>query len=206
MIAIIDYGAGNLRSVANAVASLGYEAVVTGNPDEVVKADAVILPGVGAAADTVSSLKRHGLDSALREIIQKDTPLFAVCVGLQVLFEETEEGGGCPCLGLLPGRVKLLPSDGLKVPHMGWNNVRQLKPHPLFEGIGDDRYFYFVHSYYAEPADASVVIGQTSYGLDFASMVESGSVVATQFHPEKSGPAGLKMYDNFLKTALRGSK
>ncbi|MGI2335677.1 MAG: imidazole glycerol phosphate synthase subunit HisH [Dehalogenimonas sp.] len=206
MIAIIDYGAGNLRSVANAVACLGYRAVVSGNPNDILKADAVILPGVGAAADTVSSLKRHGLDNALREIVARGTPLFAVCVGLQVLFEDTTEGSGCPCLGLIEGRVKLLPSDGLKVPHMGWNNVRQLKTHPLFEGVSDDSYFYFVHSYYAEPADPTVVIGQTSYGLDFASMVESGSIIATQFHPEKSGPAGLKIYDNFLKTALRGSR
>lgn len=206
MITIIDYGAGNLRSVANAVASLGYQAVVSGNPDDVLKADAVILPGVGAAADTVSSLQRHGLDGALREIVARETPLFAVCVGLQVLFEDTEEGGGCACLGLLKGQVKLLPADGLKVPHMGWNNVRQLRAHPVFEGIGDDSFFYFVHSYYVEPADPAVVIGRTTYGLDFASMVESGSVIATQFHPEKSGPAGLKMYDNFLKTALRGNR
>jgi glutamine amidotransferase len=205
MITIIDYGAGNLRSVANAIASLGYEARVTSRPEEVVDAGAVILPGVGAAADTVSSLRRHGLDTALREVIKAGTPLFAVCVGLQVLFDETEEGGGCPCLGLLPGRVKLLPGDGLKVPHMGWNTVRRVGDHPLFEGIEDDSYFYFVHSYYAEPADPEVVVGRTEYGVDFASMVAVGNLVATQFHPEKSGPAGLRMYDNFIKTALRGT-
>ncbi|ADJ26292.1 imidazole glycerol phosphate synthase, glutamine amidotransferase subunit [Dehalogenimonas lykanthroporepellens BL-DC-9] len=205
MITIIDYGAGNLRSVANAIASLGYEARVTSRPEEVVDACAVILPGVGAAADTVSSLRRHGLDTALREVVKAGTPLFAVCVGLQVLFDETEEGGGCPCLGLLPGRVKLLPGDGLKVPHMGWNTVRRVGDYPLFEGIEDDSYFYFVHSYYAEPADPEVVVGRTEYGVDFASMVAVGNLVATQFHPEKSGPAGLRMYDNFIKTALRGT-
>jgi glutamine amidotransferase len=178
---------------------------VTSRPEEVVDAGAVILPGVGAAADTVSSLRRHGLDTALREVIKAGTPLFAVCVGLQVLFDETEEGGGCPCLGLLPGRVKLLPGDGLKVPHMGWNTVRRVGDHPLFEGIEDDSYFYFVHSYYAEPADPEVVVGRTEYGVDFASMVAVGNLVATQFHPEKSGPAGLRMYDNFIKTALRGT-
>ena len=204
MIAIVDYGAGNLRSVANAVASLGYPAQVTSRPEEVIRAGAVILPGVGAAADTVGSLKRHGLDAALREVIAAGTPLFAVCVGLQVLFDETEEGGGCPCLGLLPGRVKLLPGEGLKVPHMGWNNVRRVGEHPLFDGIPDDSFFYFVHSYYAEPADPGVVVGRTEYGIDFASMVAVGNLVATQFHPEKSGPSGLKMYDNFIKTALRG--
>ncbi|MEN8614972.1 imidazole glycerol phosphate synthase subunit HisH [Dehalogenimonas sp. THU2] len=204
MIAIIDYGAGNLRSVANAVALLGYEAAVTSDPADVLAAKAVILPGVGAAADTVSSLASRGLDKALREIIARDTPLFAVCVGLQVLYEETEEGGGCQCLGLLPGKVKKLP-PGLKVPHMGWNNVRQTRNHPLFEGIPDDSYFYFVHSYYAEPAGRSAVIGETDYGLTITSAIASGNMVATQFHPEKSGEAGLKMYDNFLKTALRGS-
>ena len=204
MIAIIDYGAGNLRSVSNAVASLGYKAYITSDPEEVVKAKAVILPGVGAAADTVNSLKSHGLDKALRQLIADRTPLFAVCVGLQVLFEESEEGGGCQCLGLLPGRVRRLPG-GMKVPHMGWNNVKQVQSHPLFDGISDDSYFYFVHSYYVESAERSTVIGETYYGLEFASAVALDNVVATQFHPEKSGPTGLKMYDNFLKTALRGS-
>jgi len=204
MIAIIDYGAGNLRSVANAVALLGYDGKVTSSPDDVLSAQAVILPGVGAAADTVSSLKSHGLDQALKEVIARDTPFFAVCVGLQVLFEETEEGGGCQCLGLLPGKVQRLPAS-IKVPHIGWNNVSQKLPHPLFEGIADNSFFYFVHSYYAEPADSSSVIGVTNYGKAFASAVARGNMVATQFHPEKSGAAGLKMYDNFLKKAVRGN-
>ncbi|MEL7561721.1 imidazole glycerol phosphate synthase subunit HisH [Dehalogenimonas sp. 4OHTPN] len=204
MIAIIDYGAGNLRSVANAVALLGYDGRVTSSPRDVMSAEGVILPGVGAAADTVVSLKSHGLDQAIKEIIIKGTPFLAVCVGLQVLFEETEEGGGCQCLGLLPGKVKKLPSR-VKVPHIGWNNVRQAKPHYLFDGITDGAFFYFVHSYYAEPVSDTNVIGATDYGLTFASAVAFGNTMATQFHPEKSGAAGLKMYDNFLKRAIRGN-
>ena len=167
-------------------------------------ADAVFLPGVGAAADTVSSLKSRGLDQALKEVLARDMPFFAVCVGLQVLFEETEEGGGCQCLGLLPGKVRKLPA-GLKVPHIGWNNVKQYQNHSLFDGIDDDAYFYFVHSFYVEPTDGSTTIGTTDYGLNFASAVARGKLVATQFHPEKSGAAGLRMYDNFLKRAIRGS-
>lgn len=202
MISIIDYGAGNLRSVFNAVSLLGYQAAITSDPDEVVEADAVILPGVGAAADTVKSLKSRGLDKAILELNQRKTPLFAVCVGLQVLFEDTEEGGGCPCLGLLPGRVRRLP-PGLKVPHMGWNQVKQKQSSSLFEGIGDNGYFYFVHSYYVEPLDQNNVVAVTDYGLSFASMITSDNITATQFHPEKSGPTGLRMYDNFLKTIGR---
>jgi imidazole glycerol-phosphate synthase subunit HisH len=204
MIAIIDYGAGNLRSVANAISLLGYDARTTSSPDDVLSAKAVFLPGVGAAADTVNSLKSHGLDKALKEIIARDTPFFAVCVGLQVLFEETEEGGGCQCLGLLPGKVRKLPS-GVKVPHIGWNNGKKANPHPLFEGIEDNSFFYFVHSYYVEPTDKSEIIGSTDYGMTFASAIARGNMVATQFHPEKSGSAGLKMYGNFLKSAIRGN-
>jgi glutamine amidotransferase len=204
MIAIIDYGAGNLRSVANAVALLGYDGRVTSSPDEVLSAQAVFLPGVGAAADTVSSLKSHGLDKALKEVIARGIPFFAVCVGLQVLFEETEEGGGCQCLGLLPGKVRKLPS-GVKVPHIGWNNVKQAPGHYLFDGIAEDSFFYFVHSYYVLPADPAAVIATTEYGRTFASAVAVGNTVATQFHPEKSGEGGLKMYDNFLKRAIRGN-
>ena len=204
MIAIIDYGAGNLRSVANAIALLGYDARITGSPSEVLRAEAVFLPGVGAAADTVSSLKAHGLDKALKEIIARDTPFFAVCVGLQVLFEETEEGGGCQCLGLLPGKVRKLPA-GIKVPHIGWNNVKKANAHPLFDGIDDNSYFYFVHSYYVEPSRESETISTTDYGKAFASAIARGNMVATQFHPEKSGATGLKMYGNFLKSAIRGN-
>ncbi|MCX5998253.1 MAG: imidazole glycerol phosphate synthase subunit HisH [Chloroflexi bacterium] len=145
MIAIIDYGAGNLRSVANAVAKLGYEAKVTGNPDHVLWADAVILPGVGAAGYVMQRMETSGMSRAVRQLVADGRPLFAVCVGMQVLFEATEEGGRHECLGIIPGTVKRLPS-GLKVPHIGWNQVKQSMRHPVFDGIPDESNFYFVHS------------------------------------------------------------
>jgi len=201
MIAIIDYGAGNLRSVANAVKKLGYHPRVTSTPDEVLDAAAVILPGVGAAADTMNSLEKLGMTDALRQLIQRKRPLFAVCVGLQILLSGTEEGGWHECLGIIPGKVRRLP-QGPKIPHIGWNQVKQRLTHPVFEGIPDEANFYFVHSFYAEPEDKSVVAGTTNYGVSICSMVIKASLIATQFHPEKSGEYGLKMYANFLKTAL----
>lgn len=203
MIAIVDYGGGNVRSVVNAVASLGYEARVTRNPEEVVTARAVIFPGVGAAGDTVRSLRNLGLDSALREVVSRDQPLLAICVGLQVLFTATEEGGWSECLDIIPGPVRRLP-EGFKVPHMGWNQVRQEHGHAIFGGIPDDSNFYFVHSYYVDPEDRTPVAGTTEYGVIFCSLLVRGRLVATQFHPEKSGRCGLKMYDNFLRLALIG--
>jgi len=201
MIAIIDYGAGNLRSVANAVKKLGYHPRVTSTPDEVLDAVAVILPGVGAAADTMNSLEKLGMTDAIRKLIQRRRPLFAVCVGLQILLSGTEEGGWHECLGIIPGKVRRLP-QGPKIPHIGWNQVKQRLTHPVFEGIPDEANFYFVHSFYAEPEDKSVVAGTTNYGVSICSMVIKASLIATQFHPEKSGEYGLKMYANFLKTAL----
>jgi glutamine amidotransferase len=201
VIAIIDYGAGNLRSVANAIKKSGYHPRVTGDPGEVLNAAAVILPGVGAAADTMNSLEKLGMTDAIRQLIQQRRPLFAICVGLQILFSGTEEGGGYKCLGVIPGKVKRLP-QGLKIPHIGWNQVKQRFSHPVFEGIPDEANFYFVHSFYAEPEDMSVVAGTTSYGVSMCSMVIKDSLIATQFHPEKSGEHGLKMYANFLKIAL----
>lgn len=205
MIAIVDYGAGNLRSVANAVSSLGYEARVTGNPDDVVSATGVILPGVGAAADTMRSLEKAGMSEAIRHAICERKPFFAICVGMQVLFDETEEGGRHRCLGIIPGSVRRLP-PGFKVPHMGWNQVEQTAGCPLFEGIPDRANFYFVHSYYPHPADASVVAGITEYGVPFCSVAVRHNLVATQFHPEKSGENGLRMYQNFLKLATSPGK
>jgi glutamine amidotransferase len=201
VIAIIDYGAGNLRSVANAIKKLGYQPRITSDPAEVLKAAAVILPGVGAAADTMNSLEKLGMTNAIRQLIQQSRPLFAICVGLQILFSGTEEGGWHECLGVIPGKVKRLP-QGLKIPHIGWNQVKQSFSHPVFEGIPDEANFYFVHSFYAEPEDMSVVAGTTSYGVSTCSMVIKDNLVATQFHPEKSGEHGLKMYANFLKIAL----
>ncbi len=201
MIAIVDYGAGNLRSVVNAITKLGYQAKITSNPGEVLNARAVILPGVGAAADTMKSLKRLGLASLICQLIAEGRPFFGVCIGLQILFSGTEEGGGHECLGVIPGRVRRLP-PGLKIPHMGWNQVKQTVAHPVFEGIPDEANFYFVHSYYVEPDDRSLVVGETDYGIPICSVIARGNLVATQFHPEKSGEFGLRMYDNFIKLAM----
>jgi glutamine amidotransferase len=202
MIVIVDYGAGNLRSVSNAVARLGYQPKLTSNPAEVLDAQAVILPGVGAAADTMASLKKLGLVDAIRRFVGEGRPFLGICIGLQVLFTNTEEGGGYKCLDIIKGKVKRLPK-GLKVPHMGWNQVKQQISHPVFDNMPDDANFYFVHSYYAEPDDKSLIIGKTEYGIPICSVIAQDNLVATQFHPEKSGEVGLKVYDNFLKRALR---
>jgi len=200
-IVIVDYGAGNLRSVARAVAHAGYDPVVTDDPELVDRARALIVPGVGAAADTMRNLREHRMVEPIRDYIASGRPFFGVCMGQQALLSISEEGGEHECLGIIGGRVKKLPAAGQKVPHMGWNNVRQTAPHPIFAGIPDGAYFYFVHSYYPEPDDASVVIGETDYGVTFASVLARDNIVATQFHPEKSGEAGLRMYANFLALA-----
>jgi len=199
MIAIIDYGAGNLRSVVNAVGKLGYQPEVTNSPADLLKARAVILPGVGAAADTMENLRELGLTGPIQRFVAQGRPFLGVCIGLQVLFSGTEEGGEHECLGIIPGRVKKLPA-GLKIPHMGWNQVKQKVSHPIFEGIPDEANFYFVHSYYVEPDDKSLIAGETEYGMPFCSLIAKGNLVATQFHPERSGEVGLKVYANFLET------
>jgi len=199
-LVVVDYGAGNLRSVAIALARLGLDPVVASEPEAVRSADALVLPGVGAAADTMNNLARRGLVDPIREYIAGGRPFLGVCMGLQVLFEVSEEGGEHPCLGILPGRVRRLP-DGLKVPHMGWNRLRQRCPHPIFDGIPDGAFFYFVHSYYAQPEDPSVVVGETDYGVTFPAVVAEDNIVATQFHPEKSAESGLLLYENFLRMA-----
>jgi glutamine amidotransferase len=148
----------------------------------------------------MESLRKIGLVEPVKQLIAQDRPFFGVCIGLQLLFDCTEEGGWHDCLGVISGRVKKLPK-GLKIPHMGWNQVKQRKSHPLFEGIPDNANFYFVHSYYGEPEDRSWVIGETEYGTSFGSVLARGNLVATQFHPEKSGEQGLRLYDNFLRMA-----
>lgn len=205
MIAIINYGAGNLGSVANAIAKLGYEPKVTSKPAEVLNAKAVILPGVGAAGDTVSCLDKLGMTSVIRQLIYENRPLLAICVGLQVMFMGTEEGGWHNCMDVMPGVVRRLP-QGLKIPHMGWNQVKQRIKHHIFDGIPDETNFYFVHSYYADPEDKSVVAGTTEYGVSICSVIVKDNLVATQFHPEKSGKWGLKMFSNFLETAFSKGK
>jgi glutamine amidotransferase len=200
MIGLIDYGAGNLRSVVNAVKKLGHRPLVTNNPADVLKGRAVVLPGVGAAGETMVNLKKSGMDTAVRQCVDGGIPFLGICLGLQVLFDRTEEDNGYNCLGILSGQVKRLP-DGRKIPHMGWNQVIQTTPHPVFAGIPDMTYFYFVHSYYAVPSDNDLIAGRTEYGVDFCSVVARGNLVATQFHPEKSGAPGLKIYNNFFKMA-----
>ena len=195
---VIDYGAGNLRSVTIALARLGFDPLITSEPEVVDNADIVILPGVGAAADTMSNLAQRRLVEPIRQYIASGRPFLGICMGLQVLFSVSEEGGEHPCLDILPGRVRRLP-DGLKVPQMGWNHVRQRCSHPIFDGIPDGAFFYFVHSYYVDPEDPSVVIGETDYGVTFPAVVAKDNIVATQFHPEKSAESGLRLYENFLR-------
>ena len=201
MVAVIDYGAGNLRSVMSALRSVGADASVVESRPDIARARAMILPGVGAAADTMENLRARGLADAVVEWVEADRPFMGICMGLQVLFTESEEGGGQDCLGVLPGRVTRLP-QGLKVPHMGWNQVHYTFDSPLFQGIPDGSNFYFVHSFVAQPDDPSVILAETEYGVRFCSAVQKGNLVATQFHPEKSGALGLQVYRNFLESVL----
>jgi glutamine amidotransferase len=204
MIAIIDYKAGNLASVQRAVRSVGFASRITRDPGEILEAERVIFPGVGAAGAAMADLRATGLDQVLRDLFQRGTPLLGICLGTQVVFDFSEEDGATPCLGLMKGRVKRFPSgmkeDGhtLKVPHMGWNQVRLGRGHPVLAGLQPDEEFYFVHSYYPEPADAKEIVGLTDYGLAFASIVAEGSLVAVQFHLEKSGRPGIRILKNFL--------
>ncbi|MBM2832022.1 MAG: imidazole glycerol phosphate synthase amidotransferase subunit [Dehalococcoidia bacterium] len=200
MITIVDYGASNLSSVAKAISHLGYSATVTSSPKEVAAAKVIVLPGVGAAGDTMSRLGSLGLIAPLVKAVREGKPFLGVCLGLQILFTSSEESGGLDCLNVLPGQVRRLPSS-VKVPHIGWNQVRQKAPHDVFKGIPDEAHFYFVHSYYADPDDRSLVVGETEYGVRFASAVARGNLVATQFHPEKSGDWGLMFYRNFFRFA-----
>lgn len=200
MIAIVDYKAGNLTSVRLAFESLGVGAEVTRVPEDILRADRVVFPGVGAACAAMSTLAELKLPDVLRRVVEKGTPFLGICLGTQIIFEHSEEDGGVPGVGLLAGQVRSFrPADRAdKVPHMGWNAVRQVRRHPLFDGIEDESEFYFVHSYYPAPADSGVVFGETEYaGVRFASAVGRGSLFATQFHPEKSGRIGLKLLENF---------
>jgi glutamine amidotransferase len=196
MLAVIEYGAGNVGSVVNALEHLGAPHVVTDDAATILAADGVIFPGVGATADTMANLRARGLPPVLAEVVARERPLLGICVGQQVLFETSEEGEPHPCLGLLPGAVRRFPRD-LIVPHMGWNGVHRRYDHPLFAGIPDGAEFYFVHSYYCDPADDALVLGEAEYGPTFAAAIARGPLVATQFHPEKSGRWGLRLLRNF---------
>ncbi|MBX6313993.1 MAG: imidazole glycerol phosphate synthase subunit HisH [Isosphaeraceae bacterium] len=198
MIAIIDYGMGNLRSVQKALAAVGHEAAVTCDPDKVRAADKVILPGVGAFADAIAELRRTGLGEAFVEAVRAGKPCLGVCLGLQLLFEVSEEDGQHAGLGLLPGRVVRFPAvPGRKIPHMGWNTLRIKRPAPLLAGLGPEPSVYFVHSYHAVPADPDVVAAEADYPDPFPALVWRDNLQACQFHPEKSQRVGLAMYANF---------
>ena len=205
-IVVVD-GLGNLRSVAQALRAAAPEAdvLISSSAADLDRADRIVLPGQGAMRDCMRSLRESGLEDALLRAA-KTRPIMGVCVGEQMLFEESEENEGTPGLGLLPGKVVRFQLDGklqadgsrFKVPQMGWNRVRQARPHPLWEGVEDGSYFYFVHSYYAAPENRDDVIGETDYGGPFCCAVGRDNIVATQFHPEKSAAAGLRLYRNFI--------
>jgi glutamine amidotransferase len=195
-VAIIDYGVGNLRSVEKAFAATGCDALLTSDADQLRAAERLVLPGVGAFAACMEALSERGFDELVQERVTKGTPLLGVCVGMQMLFEESEEFGRTPGLGLLPGRVRRFNGD-LVVPQVGWNQISQRSAHGLFSGIPDQAFFYFVHSYYCEPDDPEVVVGETEYGAPYASVVAQGNVCGVQFHPEKSQTAGLRLLSNF---------
>jgi len=200
LIAIVDYRAGNLTSVLRAVKHLGHEGEITDDPARICAAERVIFPGVGAAGETMANLRRLGLDRVLREdVYESGKPLLGICIGVQVIFDQSDEDGGTSCLGLIPGRVVRFPGNGLKVPQIGWNQVRQRLSHPILEGVPDGAEFYFVNSYHPVPAEEDLVFGGTEYGVEFASVVGRANLVATQFHLEKSGEVGLKMLDNFCR-------
>ncbi|HKG48191.1 MAG TPA: imidazole glycerol phosphate synthase subunit HisH [Pyrinomonadaceae bacterium] len=195
-VAIIDYGVGNLRSVEKAFAAMGCEAIISGDERVLREAERLVLPGVGAFGACMKALKERGFDSLVKERASEGTPLLGVCVGMQLLFDESEEFGSTRGLGLLRGSVRRFAGD-LVVPQVGWNRIHQQQSQALFEGIADGSFCYFVHSFYCEPADDTVVVGETEYGLRYASVVAQGNVCGVQFHPEKSQEVGLRMLRNF---------
>ncbi|MFA6599437.1 MAG: imidazole glycerol phosphate synthase subunit HisH [Candidatus Omnitrophota bacterium] len=199
MIVVVDYGMGNLRSVSKALEHLGAKVKVSSSSADIARADKVVVPGVGAFGDAARELERLGLKEPLREFVWNKKPFLGICLGLQLLFDESEESPGQKGLGLFPGRVRLFPSGEVKVPHMGWNSVHLRFAHPLLAGVREGSYFYFVHSYYADPAEASVTAASCTYGdRTFTAILGTGNVFATQFHPEKSQSAGLAILKNFI--------
>jgi glutamine amidotransferase len=204
MIAVVDYGLGNLRSVSKALEAIGAGVEVTNNPEKVARAKAIVLPGVGAFSRGMENLKKQGTLPSILRSIEAGKPFLGICLGLQLLFTESQEHGICNGLDVIKGRVSKF-TNVAKIPHMGWNQVRMNKPKAnygkpdLFSGIPNGSYFYFVHSYYVEPDDKSVVIGKTEYGLEFPSVVNRDNVWGVQFHPEKSSAVGLKFLENFYR-------
>ena len=200
MIAVIDYGMGNLGSVSKALEYLGQDVSVTRKGQDLKKADKIVLPGVGAFKDAMDALRDLGLVESLKRELAGDKTYLGICLGYELLFERSEEGGGCEGLGVLKGDVVRFQGAGLKVPQIGWNRVRPVNEDcPLFEGLEDDPFFYFVHSYYVRPKEESIVAAVTSYGGDFASMTWNENIYAVQFHPEKSQEVGLRFLKNFME-------
>ena len=208
-LVVVDYESGNLRSVSRALESCGISPLVTGEPSELKDAGAAVLPGVGSGPAAMKALRQRGFVEPLRDFAASGRPFLGICLGLQLLLDWTDEEGGAPCLGIVPGTVRRLPeSNGgpsLKIPHMGWNSVTLKCQHTAFSGIDSGSYFYFVHSFYADPTGDEGVVGTTEYGLPFCSVYARDNVVATQFHPEKSGPVGLRIYRNFVNMASNAS-
>ena len=200
MIAIIDYDAGNIKSVEKALQFLGEEVCITREPDVILNAEKVILPGVGAFGDAMEKLHRYDLVKVIHEVVEKQTPFLGICLGLQLLFERSDESMGVEGLGVLKGEICRIPDkEGLKIPHIGWNSLSYPNPGRLFEGIPEQSYVYFVHSYYLKAADESIVTAATEYGTYIHDSVEKGNVFACQFHPEKSSDVGIRILKNFIK-------
>jgi glutamine amidotransferase len=208
MIAVINYGAGNLPNAVRALRHVGADLEVTDDPAVVWAADAVVLPGVGATADTMRSLTKLGIAQVLPEVVASGRPFLGICVGMQVLLGASEEFGTHPCLGAVGGTVRRLPADAGKIPQIGWNQVRyspSFAGHPLLAGIPDNSDFYFVHSFYCDVDDPAIVAGRTGYGIDFPSVIVRDNLAAVQFHPEKSGRWGLHLLRNFVQICVRAS-
>ena len=196
-VAIIDYGVGNLRSVEKAFAATGCEAIVSDDEDILWAAERLVLPGVGAFAACMKALRERGFDRLVLAKAREGTPLLGVCVGMQMLFDESDEFGSTPGLGLLKGSVRRFAADDLVVPQVGWNRIQQKRMHTLFDGVADGAFCYFVHSFYCQPSDDEVVVGETDYGRRYASVVARETICGVQFHPEKSQDVGLRMLRNF---------
>jgi len=202
MVAIIDYDAGNIKSVEKAIQFLGEEAIITRNPDEILSASHVILPGVGAFGDAMEKLHKYGLISVIHEVVKRDIPFLGICLGLQLMFDRSEETPGVEGLSILKGEIKRIPDkEDLKIPHIGWNSLKYPNVGRLYKDIPEDSYVYFVHSYYLDAEEKDIVVATTEYGTNIHASVEKGNVFACQFHPEKSSSVGLKILENFLKVS-----
>lgn len=199
MIAIIDYDAGNVKSVEKALQFLGEEVIITRDKEEILSADRVVLPGVGAFGDAMEKLHNYGLIDVIKEVVSRKTPFIGICLGLQLLFDSSEESPGVKGLGILPGKIVRIPEkEGIKVPHIGWNSLTFPYSGRLYQGIKEDSYVYFVHSYYLQAEDPEIVVAQTQYGVDIQASVEKDNVFACQFHPEKSSSVGMTILKNFI--------